>query len=207
MFQQKVNRSYTSGFAGEISRDGPLRGKVARIVSETIGTDPAKSTNRVSRVFGYKGEQGLQGQTLSARVPEVVVGGASFFGVLFHPKHSVLNGTVSGGPLAASYDLPKGYEAEFADMAFLHAEIFNETTAAKDVNYGDTLAYVSTATTAAQNPLALPLGAIVSVPAGAQVPDGFSVLPNSKVINPIKGLAASAAGAVISTVTEIQMTN
>ncbi|QOV06230.1 hypothetical protein CPT_Maja_010 [Burkholderia phage Maja] len=206
MFQQKVYRSYTSGFAGEISRDGPLRAKPGRIVSETIGTDPAASTNRISRVFGWAGEQGVQGQTLSANCPEVIVGGSNFYGVLFHPKHYVLNGTVAGGSLAASYDLPKGYEGEFADMAMLHAELFNETTAAKDINYGDLLAYVSDKTTAAQNPQKLPLGAIVSYAPGAQVPDGFTPIPNGRVINPIKALAASGPTAVVSTVTQIQLT-
>ncbi|ABL96849.1 hypothetical protein BcepF1.118 [Burkholderia phage BcepF1] len=206
MFQQKINRSYTSGFAGEVSRDGPLRAKPARIVSETIGTDPAKSTNRISRVFGWFGEQGIQGKTLSANCPEVIVGGAKFYGVLFHPKHYVLNGTVAGGSLAASYDLPKGYEGEFADMAIMHAELFNETTAAKDIGYGDALAYVSDATTAAQNPNALPLGAIVSYPAGGAVPDGLTPIPNARVINPIAAVAASAPGAVVSVVTQIQLT-
>ncbi|WGN90777.1 minor capsid protein [Burkholderia phage vB_BglM_WTB] len=194
-FQQQVNRNYTSGFVGEIAHDGPMRLKPGRIASAT--------GNTVGRVFGYSGDAPATGVTLAAFSPQVVVGGAVFYGVLSIPKHYALFGT-SQGPLAASYNLPEGTDAEFADMAILHGELFNETTAVKAVSYGDSLAYVSTATTAAQNPQGLPLGAIVSVPAGADAPAGFTPIPNSRVINPIS-LAASGANPV-SGVTKIQLT-
>lgn len=196
-FQNHVNRNYTSGFAGSLSNDGPLRVKAGRIASAT--------GNTVSRAFGYEGEAPATGTTLAAFSPLVAVGGTTFFGVLVHPKHYALYGTVQGGPLDASYDLPQGAEAEFADMALLHAEIFNLAAAASTVSFGDPLGYVSTATTATQNPNGLPVGALVSYPAGTAVPDGITPIPNSRVVLPVD-LAASAPGAVISTVTKIQLT-
>lgn len=204
MFQSSVNRNFTSGFPGEFAKDGPHRLKPARIASDTLGTDAGKSTNRIARAFGYAGEGDLTGQTFAMQNPEVVVGGPIFYGLLAHPKHYALYGVV-GDTLGASYDLPKGVNAEFADMAVLFIELFNETTAAKPVSYGDGIAYVSNSTTSAQNPLGLPLGALVSFPAGSSAPAGFTVIPNARVINQ-STLVASAAGSLVSSFTIGQLT-
>src|SRR6202035_2212836 len=116
-FQTIVNRNYTTGFPGEIVRDGPHRGKVARIASATLGADPGLSTNRISRAFGYTSDIGALGTTYAAMDAQVSVGGPLFYGILGNPKRYALQGTTVGGSLAPSLDLPMGFEAEFYDMA------------------------------------------------------------------------------------------
>jgi len=198
MFQSTVRRQYTTGFPGDIVRDGPLRAKPARIMSASVGADAGASTNRVSRAFGYSGDMPIEGQTLAALEAQVVVGGPNFFGILFHPKHYALLGTVAGGTLAGSLDLPQGSEGEFADMCTgVVSEFFNETTAAKTMTYGDGIAYVPVGISGANNPLALPLGALVSVPRGGNAPAGMVLIPNARVINTV-ALTASAAGALVA---------
>lgn len=204
MFQSTVNRNYTTGFPGEFAKDGPHRLKPARIASATLGTDPGASTNRVSRAFGFSADGAETGTTFGSFNEQVVVGGANFFGLLAHPKHYALSGVV-GNTLGASFDLPQGVNAEFADMAVLFIELFNDTTAAKAVAFGDGLAYVSSDITTAQNPLALPYGALVSVPKGGTVADGFVLIPNARIINPVS-LVASAAGSLVSSYTIGQLT-
>jgi hypothetical protein len=197
MFQQTVNRNYTSGFAGEVAHDGPLRAKPGRIASD--------GPNTISRAFGFSDDQPATGTTLAAFAPEVIVGGKNFYGVLVHPKHYALFGTAQGGPLAASYDLPKGTNAEFADMAILHAELFNAGTATSAITFGWSVAYVPSDISAADNPNKLPIGALVAFdPAGA-APAGLVVIPNARVINSLQ-LAGSSPTSQISGVTKIQLT-
>lgn len=196
MFQKTINRNFSTGFPGDVVRDGPRRAKPARITSPTADTDPGLSTNRISRAFGYSGEQGALGSTFAADVPEVAVGGPVFFGVLGNTKHYALMGDAAGS-LDASMDLPQYANAEFFDMCTgLVIQLFNETTGAKTINYGDGLAYVPNNISTANNPLALPYGAIVSYPAGGAVPTGFVAIPNARITTP-QTLAASAAGALV----------
>lgn len=203
MFQQEINRNFTTGFPGDIVRAGPTRAKPARIASATVGTDPGLSTNRISRAFGYSGEQGSFGggttpqtQTYPAIVPEVIVGGAVFFGILGHPKHYALLGDASGS-LDPSIDLPLGSNAEFFDMATgIVVQLFNETTGAKTIGYGDGLAFVPSTITTGNNPLALPYGAIVTFARGGAAPTGFVAIPNAFITTP-QSLAASAVGALV----------
>lgn len=204
--QNTVYRQYTTGFPGDIIRDGPFRAKPARISSASIGPDPAQSTNRVSRAFGAVSEVLPTGNTYSAMEMTVAVGGPIFFGILCHPKHYALYGSVALGSLSASMDLPVGAEGEFADMATgLVVELHNETAANKSVNYGDGVAYVPSNITVGNNALALPYGALISVPAGGPAPTGMILIPNARVINP-ESLGASAAGALVSGYTLIQLT-
>lgn len=205
-FQSTVNRNYTTGFPGEIIKDGPTRGKTARISSATLGTDPGASTNRMSRAFGYSSDQPAEGTTYSAIEQIVAVGAPVFFGLLGNPKRYALFGTTSGGPLAASVDLPQGEVGEFYDMATgFVAELFNETTGAKNMTYGDGIAYVPNNISTGNNPLALPYGALVSFPAGGAAPTGFVTIPNARIIN-TGSLTASGVGALVSTYTEAQLT-
>lgn len=205
-FQTTVQRQYTTGFPGEIVRDGPTRAKPARIFSNTLGTDPGASTNRISRAFGWQADIGASGTTYSVMESQVIVGGPVFFGVLGHPKHYAARGTVSGGTLAATLDLPKGAEGEFFDMVTgMVMEFFNETTSAKTINFGDQIAYVPSNISGANNPLELPFGALIAVPAGSPAPTGMVLIPNARVINPIT-LSASALGALVSGLSIGQLT-
>lgn len=202
--QSTVQRAYTTGFAGQFVNDGPRRAKPARINSATVGTDPAASTNRMSRAFGYSGEVPATGTTLAAREALVVVGGAVFFGILCHPQHHVLYGT-SGNALGASMDLPIGSEAEFTDMfPGLVVELFNETTASKTMNFGDQVAFCPVGISGANNPQAIPLGGLISVPAGSAAPTGFTLIPGAKIIN-TSSIGASSVGAPVSALSTIQM--
>jgi hypothetical protein len=206
-FQTVVNRNYTTGYPGEIVRDGPVRAKPGRIASLTVGTDPGASTNRISRAFGWSADTAMApgSTTLAGMSPQVSVGAVPFYGILGQPKHYALQGTSSGGTLSPSLDLPLGYEGEFFDMVIMVAELFNETTAAKTMNYGDQVAFVPNNILAANNPEALPFGALISVAAGAAAPTGMILIPNARVINP-ESLAASALGALVSAYTFIQLT-
>ena len=206
MFQASVNRNYTTGFPGDVINDGPHRAKPGRILSATLGSDPGASTNRITRAFGFSAEMPVEGLTNAAEVAEVIVGGPNFFGVLFNRLRYILNGTPAGGPLASSLDLPQGADAEFTDMVTgLVAEIFNFTTGAVTPNYGDPIGYVPSTISTANNPLALPYGALVSWAAGTSMPTGLVAIPNARLILPTS-LAASAVGALVSGYTKIQLT-
>ena len=211
MFQQSIQRNYTTGFPGDIVRDGPMRGKVARIESATVGTDPGASTNRITRAFGWSGEAGVVGanvpggSTYAAEAPRVIVGGPLFFGILGHTKHYALSGTADGS-LTAALELPVGSEGEFFDMVTgMVVELFNETGATKAIAFGDRLAYVSSAITEAQNLLELPYGALISLPSGAAVPAGFVLIPNARVMT-VQSLTASAEGALVVGNAIVQLT-
>jgi hypothetical protein len=198
--QLTVGRAYTTGFQGQIVRFGPQRSKMARILSATTGTDPAASTNRMSRVFGWSADESIPGgTTLAADAPGVVLGGTDYFGILGHPERYALYGQ-AGNSLAPSIDLPQGMEGEFFDMVTgMVMEVFNPNTAAETFNYGDTLAYVPNNITTENNPLVLPYGALVWVPAGGSVPTGMLAVPgNPKIVTSAVSVAASADGAPVS---------
>lgn len=196
--QKVVNRNYTAAFPGQITFDGPKRAKPARITSA--------SGNTIGLAFGVSGEVASTGTTQAVMEMKAAVGGTTFLGILGHPQHYALNGTASGGPLAASNDLPQYSEGEFFDMVTgMCIPLYNETAGSKTSAYGDPLAYVTTATTGGQNPNSLPVGAVVSYPAGGSVPAGFTAIPNSKVRNPIT-VAASAPGLPVAGLTNIQLT-
>ncbi len=203
-FQTTVNRAYTTGFPGDIVRDGPKRGKVARVTSPTIGTDPAASSNHMGRAFGYTGD-GPPGTSIAAyalAAYEVEVGGTNFFGILGHPKAQALGGE-SGDPLAPSLDLPMGAAGEFFDMVTgIVVELFNETTAAKNVTFGDAVAYVLKT---GDNAEGVPHGGLVSCAPGAAAPAGMALIPNARVMASYS-IPASAAGAPKSVLAIIQLT-
>lgn len=201
-FQSSVNRQFTAGFPGEIVRNGPTRAKPARIASVTLGVDPGASTNRISRAFGWSADLAPVG----AMEGSVVVGGAAFFGILGNSKHNALQGTTAGGSLAPSLDLPQYAEGEFFDMATgIVVELFNETTGVKTVNFGDQVAFCPNTISGANNPLALPYGALIAVPAGSAAPTGFTLIPNARIQNPVS-MTASALGTLVATYTIIQLT-
>lgn len=203
--QTQVNRAYVPFFAGQAVREGPKRAKIARIVSATLGTDPGASTNRISRAYGYSQEIPELGNSPVVQEAEVIVGGANFFGVLGHPQRYALYGQ-AGNSLAASYDLPQGAEGEFYDMhTGLGIELFNFTTGAVTPNFGDPVGFVPSNISTANNPLAAPYGALVSWAAGSAAPTGVVQIPNARIVVPVS-LAASAAGALVSGLTVVQLT-
>jgi hypothetical protein len=202
--QTSVQRAYTTGFAGQLVNDGPRRAFAARITSATVGTDPAASTNRMSRAFGYSGEVPATGTTVAAREVTAAVGGTSFLGILGHPQHHALYGS-NGNALASSMDLPIGAEAEFFNMfTGMIVELFNETTATKAMAFDDQVAYCPSNITVGNNAQAIPYGGLISVPAGSAAPTGFLLIPNAKIIN-AASIGASSAGAPVSVLSIIQL--
>lgn len=206
MLQTTVKRAYTTGFQGQIVRFGPQRSKMARILSATIGADPAASTNRMSRVFGYSADESIPGgTTLAADAPGVVLGGTDYFGILGHPERYALYGS-AGNSLAPSIDLPQGTEGEMFDMfTGMVCEIFNSTTGAVTMNYGDTLAYVPAGISGANNTMVIPIGGLVYVPKGSAVPTGMLAVPGNPIIVSPVPLAASAVGAPVSALAIVQI--
>ncbi len=202
MLQTTVRRAYTGGFAGQMSADGPRRAKPGRIQSDTVGTDAAKSTNRMSRAFGYISDypNPTDIQAGTGYVATVTVGGNKFFGILGHPQHYALYG-VAGDTLAPSMDLPKGAEGEFFDMCTgLIVEVFNEATAIKNITFGDQVAYIT-----GVDPQGVPLGGIIAVPAGGNAPAGSVLIPNARFMQTLS-IPASAAGAPVSGLATVQLT-
>ena len=211
MFQKTVNRQYTTGFPGDIVRDGPMRAKPGRIQSDL--TNPALARNTISRAFGRTGDAPPLGNptpvgyNYTSLDGVAAVGGPVFFGILGHPKHYALSGTAAGGPLAPTIDLPNGFEGEFFDMVTgMVVELFNETTAAKNIAYGDSLCYVPNNVSGANNPQGIPYGGIVTYNPAQSLPTGFVAIPNARVIQVITGLGASAPNAPVSTYAIVQLT-
>lgn len=203
-FQSTVRRSFPQGFPGDVIFAGPTRGRVARIVAGDIADAP----NRVSRAFGYAADASIVGTTApnevyAANAPEVVVGGANFFGILFHPKRYALYGQ-AGNSLAPNIDLPVGSEGEFTNtVTGLVVELYNSTTAAQEVNYGDELFYFSQDTDAVDNPQGLEPGMIFSLPKGTATPTGAVKIPGI-VTNPV-AIGASAVDALAGALTIVQL--
>lgn len=209
-FQSVVNRNFTTGFPGEIVRDGPTRGKVVRFAPQAttpLQTSARNDGNIIARAFGYSGEvsQGPGSTTLAMLTPEVVLGGANYAGVLLHPKHYVLSGTALGGSLAPSLALAYGSEGEVFTMAIPVVQLINPTTGVQNIAAGWALAYVPTTMSDVNDPQLLPFGALIAYdPAGA-VPTGFVAIPGSRVENPIS-LIASAPGALVAGLTIVSLT-
>lgn len=206
MFQTRVGFNFTTGFVGEIVLDGPLRSKTGRIrsIAPIAGRDTA---NVVGRAYGYVGDVPLAGGKINAAmVPIVSVGGKNFAGLLINPKHYALQGTQAGGSLAPSLALPDGNEGEFADMVIVNAELINHTTGALTVAAGDHVAYVPSDVTDGNDALKLPIGALITYPKGTAMPTGYVEMPTAQVLNGVS-IGASAAGALVSAVTIIQLTS
>lgn len=203
-FQSVVRRNFPQGFPGEVVFSGPQRGRTARIVA---GAD-ASAPNRVSRAFGFTGEAGVLGSTAAnsvdaANVPEVTVGGANFFGVLFNPKHYALFGNAVSS-LAPNLDLPNGSEGEFTNtVTGLVVELYNNTTVAQNLTYGAKLAYFPQGASATDNPQGLEPGMIFARAASAALPTGAVDIPGI-VTNPVS-IPASAAGGLKGALTIVQL--
>lgn len=219
MFQQTVKRNFTTGFPGDIVRDGPRRAKPGRIIAPASGaTAVVEDGGVITRAFGYADDLGTLGgtdasmQTRAIDGYEVSVGGKNFFGILGHTKHYSLRGTQSGGTLAPSMALPLGAEGEFFDMVTgLIVQLFNPgTTAAQTVNFGDGVAYVRADADATKletlNAAGVPAGGLVAVPQGTTLDgDVFITIPNAR-IQEAHALPQSASAQPASVFAIVQLT-
>lgn len=122
MFQSTVKAAMAFGVIGELFLDGPLRAQPG-IIDSTGLTYP----NRVGRAFtNVVGAEG-----------HMTVGGTGpFAGILANPKSYAAFGTVAGGTLAATLDVPQYKIGEFCyDCTGLI--VYLETAA----SIGDTVDY------------------------------------------------------------------
>lgn len=200
--QTTVRRAFTGGFAGQLVADGPRRAKPGRIQSPTVGADAAKSTNRMSRAFGFLSDfpSPTDPNAGTGYVATVTVGGNKFFGILGQPTSYALFGA-AGDTLAPSNDLPIGAVGEFFDMATgIVVEVMNETTAVKNVTFGDQAAYIT-----GVDPQGVPLGGIIAVAAGAAAPAGSILIPNARFMQTLS-IPASAVGVPVSALATLQLT-
>lgn len=205
-FQRTVNRNFTTGFPGEIVRDGPNRTKAVRIAALTPSVAARYVGNLIGRVYGYLGEVPATGTTLAALAPTVVIGGPVYAGVLIHPKHYVLQGNAVDGTLGASLAIQSGSEGEVSDMSIIVAEVFNPTTATAAIDPSFVLGYVPNNVNPATETIGLPYGAIIAGANAAAITGvGGIVISGAKVLNSIS-LSASAVGAPVSGYTIIQLT-
>jgi hypothetical protein len=207
-FQTVVNRNFTTGFPGEIVRDGPTRAKAIRIsaLSAALKANPRFTGNLIGRVYGYTGEVPATGQTLAALAPTVALGGPVYAGLLIHPKHYALQGNSVDGPLGASLAVPDGIEGEVADMVIAIAEVFNISLTAQSITPAYVVGYIPNNVDAAKETTGIPFGALVAAPTAAALTDaGGIVIPGAKILNTIS-LSASAVGAPVAGLTIVQLT-
>uniref|UniRef100_A0AAU7VHQ3 Virion structural protein n=1 Tax=Serratia phage Spe5P4 TaxID=3159438 RepID=A0AAU7VHQ3_9CAUD len=218
MFQKTVGRNFTTGFPGDIVRDGPKRAKPGRIVAP-VGepTATVEPGGVITRAFGYAGDLGTLGGSNAAMTTRaldgytVSVGGANFFGILGHPKHYVLSGTQDGGTLAPSMSLPLGSEGEFFDMVTgLVVQLFNAATAPQSVSFGYGIAYVRADADATKlatlNPAGVPAGGLVAFAQGTTLDaEVFTTIPNARVMEAHE-IIASTAGTPASVYAIVQLT-
>lgn len=114
--QSSVNTFYTTGFVGEIIKDGPLRATTWDLNGQT--TNP----NQIGYAFTATSTSGVA----------QVGGTGAFAGILVNPKDYALFGTQAGGTLAPSIILPPYYTG--AQLLTMGIIVCNFTTA---VSYGD----------------------------------------------------------------------
>lgn len=205
-FQRTVNRNFTTGFPGEIVRDGPNRTKAVRIAALAPSVPARYVGNLIGRVYGYVGEVPATGTTLAALAPTVVIGGPVYAGVLIHPKHYVLQGNSVDGTLGASLAIQSGSEGEVSDMSIIVAEVFNPTLASAAITPAFAVGYIPNNVDPSVETIGLPYGAIITGANAAAITGiGGVVINGAKVLNSIN-LSASAVGTAVSGYTIIQLT-
>lgn len=114
-FQSLVRLVQTVGIIGEIIFEGPLRAVTAYVKSG--GTVP----NTVGKAFTWDA-------TVDGEVGAGAIGAGAFAGILIHPKHYALYGTVAGGSLAPTLDLPENTQAEFCNMGTIIVSLLTVDT-------------------------------------------------------------------------------
>lgn len=207
-FQKTVNRNFTTGFPGEIVRDGPTRAKAVRIsaLSALLKSNARYHGNVVGRVYGYTGEVPSTGTTLAALAPTVAIGGAVYAGLLINPKHYALQGNSVDGPLGASLAVPDGIEGEVADMSIVIAEVFNIALTSATIDQSFAVGYIPNSVVDATETTGIPFGALVAAATpAALVALGGIVITGAKILNTIT-LAGSAPGAPVAGLTIVQLT-
>jgi hypothetical protein len=182
-FQQQVTYAYAAGLPGEIAADGPLRAQSFRLVANT--TTP---TNPIGfgQAFVYapggdvSNPNGIA--TTQTATPGTDGTSVTFAGILINPKAHALYGTVSGGPLAPSYQLPDGSWGELCTMGILFVSITAATAAAGVA--GAQVAFDA-------------VGNLVAVAPGAAAPAGTQLIKGA-FLNTNIGLQATPVLAVIT---------
>ena len=108
-FQSIVRLVMTLGIIGEIIFDGPCRARPANLVSGGVA-------NTVGKAFTWDAANDDEAGAGS-------IGAGAFAGILIHPKHYALRGTVAGGPLAPTLDLPNESIGELLSMGTIIVDL------------------------------------------------------------------------------------
>ncbi len=99
-FQSTVNIYNALGIVGEVAFDGPIRAGSYNLYSAGVA-------NKVGYAYTVTNGINPDPSKNSGNAGSAQVGGTGVFaGILVNPKEYALRGTLAGGPLAASLDLP-----------------------------------------------------------------------------------------------------
>ena len=109
-FQSLVRLVQTVGIIGEIIFGGPHRVRPLNLNSG--GATP----NTVGKAFTFDA-------TVDDEAGAGSIGAGAFAGILVSPKHYALNGTVAGGSLAPTLDLPDNTNAELMSMGTIIVDL------------------------------------------------------------------------------------
>lgn len=109
-FQSTVRLVQTVGIIGEIIFGGPHRSRPLNVNSG--GATP----NTVGKAFTFD-------TSVDDECGAGSIGGGAFAGILINPKHYALNGTVAGGSLAPTLDLPDNTNAELMSMGTIIVDL------------------------------------------------------------------------------------
>lgn len=117
-FQSSVAFNQGYGVVGEYNRFGPSRGQSLILESD----NPAN--NEIGRAFTIKSEGKAEAG-----------GDGAFAGILAWPKEQVSDGTLAGGPLAATLVLPNQAQAGFITMGEINVYYNNAFTIGQGVYF------------------------------------------------------------------------
>lgn len=163
MLQKTVQYQYTTGFRGDVIKDGPIRALPFRLNSQT--TVP----NTIGCAFTYDSEVAASGGSPS--IPVAKVGGTGVFaGILINSKEHASYGNLVDGPLGPTMALPPNISVELATMGFVVVQL---NTAA---NYGDPVYF---------SPDAVGGDEVGGLYASDRATPGRVLIPNARVEQPI----------------------
>lgn len=107
-FQSTVYRDQGAAIVGEMAFDGPWRAQAGII--DSVGTTPA--FNRIGRAFTQV--EDADGHCTVGG--DATADGTPFYGIFCNPKEQAMYGTVAGGTLAPTLDVPQYAVGSFATM-------------------------------------------------------------------------------------------
>lgn len=163
MLQKTVNYQYTTGFRGDLIKDGPVRALPFRLNSQTT------APNTIGCAFTYDGE--VPATLAAPGLPLAKVGGSGVFaGILINSKEHASYGNLVDGPLGPTMALAPNTSVELMTMGFVVVQM--NTAAA----YGDPVYFSPDATGGDE---------VGGLYAADRATPGRVLIPNARVEQPI----------------------